>query len=246
MPAFLALALVGAVTALPLPEGYTVTPEGARRLIAVNPRGTVLASASIPNGYAKDRVVRWRRDGTRAVFVPLPAPSWYPSPELEFAEASALAGDDVAYVDVARPFSGAYSGVSYETQRWPAGAAQRFAPVRCGGASGFPHAAAVDTRGRVAMTYDTSAGLILDPEHPASDAPIANLATESSCIALGRGVVLAVRGAYAAGYRGYLGTSLAPIPLNPQQQTMRVVRWHGDTARELGDGVGLAVNASGV
>ncbi len=240
------LAVAALVSALPLPPGYTIQPEGERRLMAVNARGTVVASIS----QAKDgptKVVRWRANGRRDVFRPLSGRGTFATTPASAALASALGPDDVAYVDVARVFGGAYSGVATETQRWNGTDVSPYEP-HCGTAHGDQHAAAIDGRGRVAMTFDTEGvgSMAVDRDDISVVAPYAVVIDGPSCTLLGRAIVRAVRGSYAAGYRGYLENRPAPTIFNRFQQTQRAVRWHGRAEQELGPGVGLAVSAHGM
>ena len=240
------LTVAALVSALPLPPGYTIQPEGERRLMAVNARGTVVATIS----QAKDlnsKVVRWRAGGRRDGFRALPGRGSFATTPPSAIVASALGPDDVAYVDVARVFSGGYSGVASETQRWSGMHVTTYEP-RCGTAHGDQHAAAVDARGRVAMTFDTEGvgSMAVDRDDISVVAPYAVVIDGSSCMLLGRAILRAVRGSYAAGYRGYLDNRPAPTIFNRYQQTYQAVRWQGHAERLLGPGVGLAVSANGV
>jgi hypothetical protein len=240
------LTLAALVTALPLPPGYSIQPEGERRLMAVNARGTVVATISRPKDLVSN-VVRWRAGKGPVVFHALSDPGSAATRPPDANVASALAPDDVAYVDVAHVFGGGYSGVTSETQRWSGPHVSRYEP-RCGAAHGDQHAAAVDTSGRVAMTFDTEGvgSMAVDRDDISVVAPYAVVIDGSSCTVLGRAIVRAVRGRYAAGYRGYLDNRPAPTILNRFQQTFQAVRWYGKVERMLGPGLGLAVNASGV
>jgi len=105
--------------ALPLPDGFTIRPEGERRLMAVNARGTVVATMSIPKlDYLNDRAIRWRAGRRAEIFAPLPGTGHGAYLPAGPQTLTALSPDDVAYVEVARTFSGGYAGVSTETQRW--------------------------------------------------------------------------------------------------------------------------------
>ncbi|MDQ6780321.1 MAG: hypothetical protein M3Z37_04095, partial [Candidatus Eremiobacteraeota bacterium] len=63
---------------------------------------------------------------------------------------------------------------------------------------------------------------------------------------IGRANLRAVRGTYAAGFRGYLGKVLAPTNVNPQQQRYVAVRWRRHQLSELGEGVAFDVNSRGI
>lgn len=241
------LTLAALVSALPLPPGYSIQPEGERRLMAVNARGTIVATVSRPKELVT-KVVRWSAGQPPAVFHALPdTGSRAATSPPDATVASALAPDDMAYVDVAHIFSGGYSGVTSETQRWNGQHVSRYEP-RCGAAHGDQHAAAVDGNGRIAMTFDTEGigSMAVDRDDISVVAPYAVVIDGSTCTVLGRAIVRAVRGRYAAGYRGYLDNRPAPTILNRFQQTFQAVRWYGQVERMLGPGVGLAVNADGV
>jgi probable HAF family extracellular repeat protein len=214
--------------------------------MAVNARGSVVATISMFREYPT-HVVRWRAGRGRDGFRPLAGRGNSSTDKASAVVASALGPDDVAYVDVARVFGGAYSGVSSETQRWSGAYVAHFEPD-CGAVHGDRHAGAVDARGRIAMTFDTEGdgSYAVGSDVAGALAPYAVVIDGSSCRLLGRAILRAVRGTYAAGYRGYLYDRPAPTILNRVEQTYRAVRWYGATERELGPGVGLAVNAHGV
>jgi probable HAF family extracellular repeat protein len=240
------LLAVALVSALPLPPGYTVQPEGERRLMAVNARGTVIATISPAKGFTT-KVVRWRANGRRDVFRALPGRGSFATTPANSVFASALGPDDVAYVDVARIFGGGYSGVASETQRWYGTDVSPYEP-HCGTAHGDQHTAAVDGPGRIAMTFDAEGvgSMAVDRDDISVVAPYAVVIDGPSCTLLGRAIVRALRGRYAAGYRGYLQNRPAPTIFNRYQQMHRAVRWHERAEQELGPGVGLAVSAHGV
>jgi probable HAF family extracellular repeat protein len=240
------LSFAALVTALPLPPGFTIQPEGQQRLMAVNARGTIVATISQSKEGAS-KVVRWRPDGRRDVFRPLAGRGDFAAVPASTASASALRADDIAYVDIARVFGGAYSGVATETQRWNGASISHYDPD-CGAARGDQHAAAIDARGRIAMTFDAEGvgSMRVDRDDISVVAPYAVVIDDRSCTLLGRAIVRALRGTYAAGYRVYLGNRPAPTILNRFAQTYRTVRWQGRIERELGPGVGLAVSAHGI
>ena len=240
------LTVAALVSALPLPPGYTIQPEGERRLMAVNARGTVVATIA----QAKDwpsKVVRWRAGGRRDVFQALPGRGSFATTPVSAVVGTALGPDDVVYVDVARVFGGSYSGTASESQRWSGAHVSPYEP-HCGAAHGDQHAAAVDARGRIAMTFDAEGvgSMSIGRDDISVVAPYAVVIDGSSCTLQGRAIVRAVRGSYAAGYRGYLDNRPAPTILNRYQQTYQAVRWDGHNERMLGPGVGLAVSAHGV
>ena len=153
-----------------------------------------------------------------------------------------------ALVSASEAWSGAYSGVSYEVQRWAGEATRRWPLPPCAqpGDETDQHANAVDARGRVALTIDiTGRGSFSVHDDTGHYAPYAYVIDGRTCRALGRGVVLGLRDRWAAGYRGYLDGNVAPTILNQDRQRVIAVRWHDAVLSELGDGVAYGVTASG-
>ena len=240
------------VTALPLPEGYTVKPEGESRLISMAADHTVAAVASTePSG--RSRAVRWDARGTRATFVPLPvltAPGHGQYSKYDTKGIGGIAaGRGVVYVAATEMFSGAYSGLSFEAQRWIGSGTRRWTLPSCAAVDETDqHVNAVDADGRLALTMDMT-GLgshtVMQDEH-GEYAPYAFIIDHTTCHDLGRAVVVGLRGRWAAGYRGYLNGHVAPTSLNVIVQRAVAVRWHDFVLSELGDGEAYAVNASGL
>src|SRR6202011_2760651 len=99
--------------------------------------------------------IRWRAGARPEIFAPLPGDGNNEMLPAGPQTVTAVAPDDVAYVDVARTFSGAYSGVSSETQRWGGRTIAHVDLGRCATSGNDRHVAAVDARGRIALTVDT-------------------------------------------------------------------------------------------
>jgi probable HAF family extracellular repeat protein len=75
-------------------------------------------------------------------------------------------------------------------------------------------------------------------------APYAYIVSHGTCRFLGRAVVRAVRGRYAAGVRGFVNGHLAAT--NVPGQRFTAVRWVDTRMSELGDGFPFAINANGL
>jgi hypothetical protein len=239
------------VTPLSLPEGFSVNPVGEQRLISIAPDRTVAAVSTATDKTFRARALRWNSAGRRSAFDPLPvltAPDRGESPGIPRVPTAVAAGPGVVYVSVSESFSGAYSGVSFEAQRWVGSVARRWTLPACkDSGESDQHVNAVDPAGRVALTKDiTGAGsfTVLSDDSGAL-APYALVIDGARCTALGRGVVLGLNGGWGAGYRGYLNGHLAPTNLNTIMQRVVAVRWHGTTLVELGEGAAYGVTAGG-
>lgn len=240
------IAVLAIVRALTLPAGFTVAPEAWVRQIAIARDGTVVALATTTDRTNRQRAFAWSAQGERATFTPLPfsSQSFLPSRPQSVAAGSSI------YVTAAVYFSGAYSGVSTEVQRWaPSGSAHWKVPGCIDSDENTDQKAyAADDDGRVAVTMDiTGQGSYqVDNDPTGKYAPYAFVVRDGVCRNLGRGIVQGVRGEWAAGYRGYLDGHLAADNMDADTQTAYAVRWYGEHAQTLGEGDALAVNASGL
>lgn len=253
MPAALVL-----VRALSLPFGFTVDPERDVPAIVFGNDGTVAAVAQSTDRTGRFRALRWNASGRYQVFgalTVLTAPGAQDSTvgnndpdNRAYATAVANAGQDLL-VTAATSWSGAYSGESFEIQRWGRYSAARWPLPPCVTSSDSvdQHAYGGDADGRVAVTIDrTGAGSFqVIGDDPEQYAPYAYVVRGGRCRNLGRAVVQAVRGQWAAGYRGYLDGKIAPDNLNNERQKIVAVRWYGARVRELGAGDALAINGDG-
>jgi hypothetical protein len=248
MPA--AGALAATVTGLKLPAGFTVQPEGEDRRISIAPDRTVAALST--DGRGRERAFRWKPDGTRSAFTPLPvltAPDRGESPGIAFSVGGIASGPGTTYVSATESFSGAYGGISFEVQRWVGDAALRWHLPACvkSGDGTDQHAYAVDAQGRIALTMDTTGRgsfMVLSDETGAL-APYAFVIDGTACRALGRGVVLHVRDRWAAGYVGYLDGHPAATATNPMALKPVALRWHDAARTVLGNGAAYAVTSGG-
>jgi hypothetical protein len=253
------LATVAFVRALALPVGFTVDTESTVPEIALGRDGTVAAIAKSTDRTYRVRALRWTHGATNPeVFVGLSVsttpdalydPNRTPSPgERVDAAGVSFAGDQLL-VTASTSWGGAYSGTSYEVQRWGSYSAARWSRPQCvdSGDSKDQHAYGSDRDGNVALTIDrTGIGSFEVMQAPERYAPYAFVVRGSACRNLGRGVVQAVRGQWAAGYRGYLDGKLAPDNLNTMIQKIVAARWSGRHLGELGAGDALAIDAAGV
>jgi hypothetical protein len=233
-----------------LPVGFTVKPEAETRQISIARDGTIVALAESTDRSSRFRALRWSAAGDPAVFTPLivlTGPDKGKAGDVAYPD-SVAAGTDI-YVTAATNWSGAYSGTSTEVQRWTEHAARWALPACVKSDDEYDqHAYDADPDGRVAITIDmigmNSFEVMSDTK--GEYAPYAYVVRGDSCRSLGRGVVDAVRGQWAAGYRGYLDGHLAPDNLNTIIQTTMAVRWNGEHAVQLGRGDALAINSSGI
>ena len=240
------------VTALRLPEYFTVRPEGEARLVTLAPDHTVAALAESTDRLSRTVAIRWGANGDRTTFRPLPvrtAPDQGKSDSGErHAVAGVVAAPGIVYVNVGENWSGAYSGTSFETQRWIDNQSRRWDLSGCAsGDNTDQHANAADAEGRLAVTFErTGRGSFTVMSAGKEAAPYAFIVDASGCHPRGRAVILNVRGDWASGYQGYLDGELAPTNLNTIVQRAVAVRWHGTVLTELGDGVAYAVTSRGL
>jgi hypothetical protein len=239
------------VTPLALPDGFTVKPEAPVRRISIAADHTVAAAAEAIDG--RSRAFRWIRARERSTFDALPVstvPGFGQNTPVPRQIESIAVGGGVGYVDASESWSGAYSGVSFEVQRWLGDTAARWTLPSCVSETDETdqHANAVDARGRIALTMDITGqgSFSVLQDNSGAYAPYAFVIDGNRCRALGRAVVLGLRGRWASGFRGYLNGHLAPTSLNVFMQRFVAVRWRDDVLSELGDGAAYAVNESGL
>jgi transcriptional antiterminator Rof (Rho-off) len=121
------------VTALPLPEYFTVRPEGEVRLVTLAADKTVAALAESTDDQSRTLAVRWDANGNRTTFRPLPvrtAPDRGESDTTKMV-AGVVAAPGVVYVNV----SGKRQRKLEWRLQWPVVRStaldrQRIAPVR--------------------------------------------------------------------------------------------------------------------
>ncbi len=244
--------MIPLVHALELPAGFTVKPEKETRQIVVSRDGTIVARAEpIAPSFQRSRAFRWGPSGVRITFAPLDVLA-------QTAQGSApqqIAVDDVAvagsfYITASVFWSGAYSGTTTQVQAWGGDGAKHWPVPKClhSGDAQDQKAYGGDNDGRIALTMDMtgSGSFLVMSDNSEQYAPYAFIVRNGSCRNLGRGIVQAVRGQWASGYRGYLNGHLAPDNLNVIVQKAIAVRWYGERIQELGDGDALAVNSSGL
>jgi len=121
------------VSALSLPTGFTVPPESEARLVTMSSDQTVAAVLQSIDSAKRTIAVRWDSAGNRSVFTPMPVET---APDKGVSETTPMilgivAAPGVTYVNVGVVFSGAYSGLSVEAQRWIDGAARRWNLTGC-------------------------------------------------------------------------------------------------------------------
>ena len=231
-----------------LPADTTVAPESEMRAITVSRDGTIAASLSTIGEPDRSRGARWLK-GVRELFRPLdvrPNPQG-PSP-LEKHFENVVAAPGAVFATVGFGFSGAYSGDITQIQRWTSRGVARWKRPSCvsSGTEKDEQLYGADDTGRLALTMDvtgTSSFLVLNDD-AGEYAPYAYVLESGRCLFLGRAVVDALRGRYAAGFRNYRDGHLSATNISGQHYV--AVRWNGTKLAELGDGFALAVNASGL
>ncbi len=251
----LAFAVVALVRALSLPVGFTVDPEGATPQIAVSANGSVAALAHSTDRTFRTRAFRWR-NGTFQTFSGLPvltapggAENAKNDPTYRVDAAGVASAGPELLVTASTSWSGAYSGVSFEVQRWGAFSAARWSLPSCvvSGDSYDQHAYGGDSAGRVALTIDQSGADSFEIASADSGyVPYAFVVQGSHCRDLGRATVQGVNGEWAAGYRPHAYGKRTPHNVNVAIARTDALRWYGQHVRELGRGDAIAVNALGL
>lgn len=253
------LAAMMTVRAFALPAGFTVEPEAAVPQISMSTNGRLAAVITAADNALRHRVIRWDAAGEFSIFAPLyvltqpgaaSGPHETPDPQFPAESSAVVFAGDALLVTAGTFWSGAYSGTSYEVQRWGRYSAARWPLPSCAsnGDSVDQHAFGADADGRVAITIDRtgSGSFQVMRDDPSIFAPAAFIVRNGACRTLGRGIVNGVNGLWAVGYRGYLNGKLAPDNLNATMQKDVAARWYGTHLRELGSGDALAVNSSGL
>lgn len=215
-----ASARAATVKLLPLPEHATIQPFGTRALMAVSSNGTIAATVTI-RGY-RTQAMLWNANGTR----------------LHVAFAGAVAGFDgsgALLIDADRP-------------RRLVGA--RAQPVDTSYCEDFPQRSIGPTlagtlsNGALIATMRSPAMVNLD-DASGQNAPVVLYLRSRECLNLGNGVALATAGLYTAGYTAYIENVPAPSNVVSAKERFRAMRWHERTPEPLGDGIAIAINASG-
>jgi hypothetical protein len=236
------------VTALPLPQGFTIAPEADRRLVKIGADGTVYAIANRIDMPDRTAALRWRANQRPEFFVPIP--QTYDDDGASAPRIDAIAPNgDAAYITVARAFDGAYMGTRHSINRWLGNHAESWTPPECASVGyNSPHVYAVDP-GRIALTIDpssSSTGIDLqDPRSVAQNLPSAVLLEKTGCSWIGTAILTGVTGPRVIGYIGYLSGKPAPWFVNLMEQDMMAIRWFHGKEQDLGPGVPFAVTATG-
>lgn len=231
LSAVVAPLLAATIQAYRLPVGFTVLPEAETRQIRIARDGTIVALAQATDRTDRVRAFRWNGAGDLTVFTPLTVLTQPDPHSTNPSYPESVAAGNAIYVTAATSWSGGYSGTSTQVERWTPHGAARWALPACVQSNGEQdqHAYGVDADGRIAITMDITGDGSFEVLSDTNGyyAPYAYVVRGGSCRNLGRGVVNAVRGQWAAGYRGYLDGHLAPDNLNTIVQTTKSVRWYG-------------------
>jgi hypothetical protein len=237
----------GGVTALPLPDGFTITPEANRRLMEIGPDGTVYAIANRIDAPDRTAALRWNASLKRDLFVPVPQE--YDAFELPAIDAIVPSGN-TAYVTVARTHDGAYIGTRYSVNRWVGNRVEKWTAPACANLDySGPHVYAAEGS-RIALTADPSqdaTGIDTDdPESVARNLPSAVLVQDGDCMTLGTAILTGLRNTSVVGFIGYHAGKPAPWAVNLIVQQIMAMRWLDGHEEVLGPGVPFAVTARGL
>lgn len=239
---FLALALLAAIRALPLPSGATIDTESGSPAVTANAHGVAAASVQTAS---RARIIVWDASNRSTVLEPPPGGA-YDDPRQAGTQEAVVAPDDTVYGLGAYPFSGAYSGVRMRLYAWRRGVPMAINGTACASGASDVHPTFVAPDGRLALagSYDSDV-MNIDAIESGGMPPTASVLDGAVCRVLDFGWISALDGRFAAGHRGYLNRKPMPPNANAQQQQYVAVRWTGTHAQEIGPGVALAVNARG-
>lgn len=226
------------VEPLRLPQGATIAPVSDH--VQMVSRGTIIA-ATIYIGQIQ-RVAVWRGSKIRVLGIV----SQYATGGNNSQTLGALTMDGKLYVNAGYAFSGAYSGIKYHTFVYDGDLRQNVRLPHCdlAGETGDPliEAASGD---KLAVTFMSPSFIDLSQVDTGVYAPNAAIVKSRACDVIGRANILTINGNYAAGFQGYLGSTLAPTNVQVDQQTSVAVRWDGHRLERLGGGVAFDVNSRG-
>ena len=228
------------VRALYLPTGATIKPEG-EKVLMVSRDGMIAATIVFGD---RQRVAVWR-NGKRNTLEIVNKHKTGAGPY--FQTIGALAPDGKLYVNVEDTLSGAYAGIKYHTFVYQDGMSHDFAFPQCdlAGQPGDPIVEGIDA-GRLAVTFQSPDLIQFFQVNSGIYAPSAAIIDSTGCQVIGRANLLAIRGKYAVGFRGYLDKALAPTNVNGPRQTYKAVLWDGQMLREMGDGIAFDISSYGV
>jgi hypothetical protein len=122
--------------------------------------------------------------------------------------------------------------------------------VDTGTCEAFPH----DSTGPFLAGELSNGALIVTMRSPAivdlddtsgQNAPVVLYMRSGRCLNLGNGIALATAGMYSAGYTAYIANVPAPSNVVSGSEHFTAMRWHERERQPLGEGVALAINASG-
>ena len=238
MKALLALAIF--VRALALPPHSTIDPFGARSMMAVSRDGTVAATVTL--GGFSTRVSIWDPAGGWHL---LAVPSLPPGAQSIDLAVAGFDGSGALLANAGASYGGAIRRLQYVAMRTRG---SHTSTIDFGTCPYLPHSPGAVIAGTYAdgdaLATLESAELVDIDDLSGQLAPVAVRLRGAECTYLGNGSVLAVAGAYAAGYAGYVGN----VPQSPSVVTKQryvALRWHGDERKVVGAGAALAVSADG-
>jgi hypothetical protein len=237
------------VRALPLPPGFTVSPESDRKRMTIASDGTVYGVANRIDDEMETRVFGWRGSALPEIFRPIPEADDNILGLGPKADA-VVAGGSSAYVTIYRTRDGSHLTVHYGVSRWSGNATREWTLPDCvslGYESTLVFAA---DAGRVALTIDpssTSTGIDLANDRSVlQNLPEGVVIAGNRCTSLGTVILTALRGPSVAGYLGYLDGKRAPMVVNLMVQRMVATRWLHGREDDLGFGVPFATTSSGI
>ncbi|HEY9084961.1 MAG TPA: hypothetical protein VIN40_03350 [Candidatus Tyrphobacter sp.] len=232
------------VLAFSLPPHVRIAPEQQRVPMRVAADGTIAATVTDASGMP--RILTWNHERRPRLI----SPSAHLDPgELSASlELGGFDGTGIIYATLVKSMELEAGGNQTLPGVYPSGA---FVPLdlkRCSAIAPsdfLPHVERV-AGDVVYLTYESPDSTeVLDGDQTSDFAPYAVRLDGSSCVLLGRASIRDVSGDYVVGFRGYLGTFIAPTDFDTDSQRYVAVRIHQGSLTELGPGVAMAVAADG-
>ncbi|HVA33956.1 MAG TPA: hypothetical protein VNG31_07385 [Candidatus Baltobacteraceae bacterium] len=218
-----ALLLAVTVRLLALPPHATIDPFGPRALMAASTGQNVAATVTI-DGFLHGIAV-WRA-GRRVAMPHVPGS----------AAIAAFEADGRLLVNGDRPVR-----LTRASSR----------PIDLRSCENFPQSsvgpvvAGVLSDGSVIATMRSPPTVDLD-DTSGQYAPVVLHLRSNQCLNMGNGIALGTDGLYTAGYAAYISGVPAPSNVVSAKERFVAMRWHDRTPQPLGNGVAIAVNASGM
>jgi hypothetical protein len=232
--------------AFSLPLHTRVDPVQQRVPLQIGPEETLAATATLTDPSGSSRIVVWNT--ARVAHLLAPPVGLDPGELSAGLELGGFDGAGTIYATLVKSMELEAGGNETVPGLYPHNA---FAPLYlkpCDAVTSpdfLPHIEHV-AADAIYLTYESPDSTeVLDGDQTSDLAPYAVRLQGGACTLLGRASIRDVNGAFAVGFRGYLGQYIAPTDLDPDRQRYVAVRIHAGSLTELGPGVAMAVAQDG-